>query len=167
MTYITVEKQRIDVEREPLVVAFLDNPQLCLDHFDLRTVVLGDIPKIKEEQKEALFKKCPSLFIDDKFNQIRVAHGYGLEEHLVEALSPMGPFESIVNAENDTLCSLATFQVRDKPFYVEPNAMKALRKQRLLENILMESQRRSSLGRSKGDVNETGVNELINGLLEC
>ncbi len=143
------------MEKEPLILALLDNSQLCLGLFQ------WDCPP-KREQLRPLFKNCPSLFIDDKFKQIDFAHKYGWKDSLLEAMYPMGPFESIVNAENDVLCSLPTFKVRDKHFFVDPNAMKALRKQRLLENIHMGS---GSLARS--NIREGDLNGLIDAILDC
>ncbi len=81
------------------------------------------------------------------------------------SLLRMRVFENIVNAENDALCSLPTFLVRDKPFYVEPSVIKALRKQRLLKNIRMESEKPRGPPRyyaPKGD-----LDGLIDGILEC
>ncbi len=129
------------MEKEPLVLALLDNPQLCLSHFELSNSFgeFDEIPKI--EQKQRLFKKCPSLFIEDKFKGIENGH-------------LTGPFEDIINAENDMFCSLGTFRV----IFMERNALKALRKQRLLENIFMDSED----PQAKGD-----LNVLIDGILEC
>ncbi len=96
-----------------------------------------------------MFKKCPSLLFNETIK--------------------LTQFEEIINAENNTFCSLATFKVRDKPFYVEPNAMKALGKQRLLKNISMESRKPSSSSVSTPfpNVNKGDLNGLISSLLEC
>ncbi len=128
--------------------------------------IVGGFQIPKTEQKQALLEKCPSLFIREKFKQIGFAHDYGTKDRLVKAMYPMGPFEHIINAENDAFSSFPTFKVRDKPFFLEPNAMKALRKQRLLENIFMESQMPSHLS-ARPNMHEGDMNRLIDGLLEC
>ncbi len=152
------------MEKVPLVLSLLENPQLCLDEETIYKKNYLFISQKKHKNKEALFEKCPSLFFGEKFDLIELGHDLGVKELLAKAMYPMGPFETIVKAQNDTFCSLPTFKVRDKPFYVEPKAMKALRKQRLVENMILEYQESDLMARTH--TQEGDVNGLVDGLLE-